>query len=66
MWITKDFQDILYGGIAWAVRDVDADVTPNIEQVTPHAWDLPPVSKPVASMPKKKIVPPPGTHVIGL
>ena len=66
MWGSKDFQDILYGGIAWAVRNVDADVTPNIDQVTPHAWDLPPVSKPVASMPKKKIVPPPGTHVIGL
>jgi type 1 glutamine amidotransferase len=62
MWITKDFQDILYGGIAWAVRDVDADVTPNIEQVTPHAWDLPPVSKPVSSTPKKN----PSQPAVGL
>jgi hypothetical protein len=66
MWGSKDFQEILYGGIAWAVRNVDADVTPNIDQVTPHAWDLPPVSHPVASAPKNKITPPPGAHVIGL
>ena len=56
-WGNQDFQDILYGGIAWAVRNVDADVTPNIDQITPHAWDVPPVSKPVASAPKKKKAP---------
>jgi hypothetical protein len=62
MWGNKDFQDILYGGIAWAVRNVDADVTPNIEQVTPHAWDLPPVSKPVTSKPKQN----PSQPAVGL
>jgi hypothetical protein len=66
MWGSKDFQDILYGGIAWAVRNVDADVTPNIDQVTPHAWDLPPVSKPVSSTPKPGKGPKTGTPAIGL
>ena len=28
-------------GIAWALGNVDADVTPNIEKVTPGAWDVP-------------------------
>ena len=32
----------LLGGIAWALRNVEADVTPNIEKVTPQASDIPP------------------------
>lgn len=40
-WLTEDFQRMLFGGIAWAVRDADADVTPNIERETPGAWTPP-------------------------
>jgi len=42
VWTNPIFQDILFGGIAWAVRNVDADVKPNIDQVTPQASELPP------------------------
>lgn len=68
-WISASFQKILYGGIAWATRQVDADITPNIEKVTPGAWILPPVSGPVAGLPKAEQaalqstqVPPTGTN----
>jgi type 1 glutamine amidotransferase len=37
IWRNKIFRQVLMGGIAWAVRDVDADVKPNIAQVTPGA-----------------------------
>ena len=46
VWTNPMFQDILFGGIAWAVHNVDADVTPNIEQVAPGAWKLPPIPPP--------------------
>lgn len=46
-WLQPFFLDIVYGGLAWAVRNVDADITPNIEQVTPGAWTLPPFAFPV-------------------
>src|SRR5690242_7201662 len=42
VWENPLFQDILFGGISWAVRNVDANVKPNIEKVTPRCWDLPP------------------------
>jgi type 1 glutamine amidotransferase len=42
VWTNPVFQQILFGGIAWAVRNVDADVTPNIDKVTPQASELPP------------------------
>src|SRR6185312_13499475 len=41
-WKNPLFQQMLFGGIAWAVRDVNADVTPNIRQVTPGYATLPP------------------------
>jgi uncharacterized protein len=37
VWTNPKFQQVLLGGISWALRDVDADVTPNIAQVTPRA-----------------------------
>jgi uncharacterized protein len=37
MWKQKIFRQVLMGGIAWALRDADADVTPNIAEVTPDA-----------------------------
>src|SRR5207248_5644291 len=53
VWMSLVFQDMLLGGLAWASGKVEADVTPNIEKVTPHCWQLPPVSGPVASDPQK-------------
>ena len=50
-WDFAPFREMLYGGIAWAVGDMDADVTPNIEQVTPEAWTLPPPSAPMWGLP---------------
>ena len=44
---------ILLGAMAWTTGNVDADVTPNVEKVTPDCWKLPPVSAPVSSDPSK-------------
>jgi hypothetical protein len=55
VWMSERYQNILFGGVAWALRNVDADVTPNIEQVTPQYAELPPPSKPAA--PKKPAPP---------
>jgi uncharacterized protein len=52
-WTNPKFQQILLGALAWATGNVEADVTPNIESVTPDAWKLPPVSPPVPSDPTK-------------
>jgi type 1 glutamine amidotransferase len=46
VWTNPLFQSILLGGISWAVGNVKADVTPNIEKVTPQAWVLPPKPAP--------------------
>jgi len=56
-WTNPIFQEILFGGLAWAVRDAEAAITPNLKQVTPGAYELPPVSGPVGGLPpppKKK------------
>ena len=37
IWSTKPFRQVLLGGIAWALHNVDADVPPNIAEVTPEA-----------------------------
>ncbi len=37
VWTSATFQQIVLGGLAWALRRVDADVTPNIDRVTPQA-----------------------------
>jgi type 1 glutamine amidotransferase len=37
IWQNPVFQSVLVGGINWAVRNVDANVTPNINEVTPKA-----------------------------
>jgi hypothetical protein len=41
MWQSALFQSVLTGGISWAIGRVDADVTPNIDQVAPQANVLP-------------------------
>ncbi len=52
-WTNPAFQEILLGGLAWTAGQIDANVTPNIEKVTPDCWKLPPLSAPVASDPEK-------------
>jgi uncharacterized protein len=52
VWLNPAFQEMLFGGIAWAVGNVDADVTPNLAEVAPRANELPPVSGPVGGLPK--------------
>ncbi|MCY2993604.1 MAG: ThuA domain-containing protein [Planctomycetota bacterium] len=37
IWTNPKVQDVVLGGIAWALRNIDADVTPNIDQVAPKA-----------------------------
>jgi type 1 glutamine amidotransferase len=53
-WKDPKFQELLFGGIAWAVGNVDADVTPNIAKVAPQAHVLPPVSMPVVGDPDQQ------------
>ncbi len=43
IWTNPVFQSVLSGGINWAVRNVNADVTPNISKVTPEANTMPPM-----------------------
>ena len=40
VWTNPFFQTISLGGFAWVLGNVDADVTPNIDKVTPHANQL--------------------------
>ena len=42
IWTNPVFQQILLGGMNWALGNVNADVTPNIGKVTPQAGVLPP------------------------
>ena len=41
VWVNPNFQSVLLGGIAWALRNTDADVSPNIDRATPKASDIP-------------------------
>lgn len=41
VWTNPTFQAVLMGGLNWALRRVDADVTPNVSKVTPEANVLP-------------------------
>jgi type 1 glutamine amidotransferase len=43
VWENPIFQSILLGGIDWALRRVDADISPNLAQAAPQATTLPPV-----------------------
>jgi type 1 glutamine amidotransferase len=42
IWTNPVFQSVLTGGINWAVGNVTADVTPNLEKAAPDANTLPP------------------------
>ncbi len=40
IWTNPDVQGIIAGGLAWAMGNVEVDVTPNIDKVTPKASKL--------------------------
>lgn len=42
IWTNPVFQQILSGGVNWAVGNEDADIAPNIAQAAPKASELPP------------------------
>jgi type 1 glutamine amidotransferase len=42
VWPSPMFQSLLAGGINWAVGNVEADVTPNVEKATPGFRTIPP------------------------
>lgn len=42
VWTNPIFQKLLIGGMNWAVGNVTADVTPNLDKVAPEASTLPP------------------------
>ncbi|MBL9203987.1 MAG: ThuA domain-containing protein [Opitutaceae bacterium] len=46
IWTSPAFKSVLAGGLNWALGRVDADVTPNIDRVTPQANTLPPYLPP--------------------
>jgi len=46
VWANPLFQSLLMGGLNWALRRVEADITPNLAQVTPEAHVLPPYVAP--------------------
>jgi uncharacterized protein len=53
IWTNPTFQAVLTGGLNWALRRVDADVSPNFSQVTPRASELPKYVAPSPTQPKK-------------
>ncbi len=52
VWTNPLFQEILLGGLNWATRRVDADVTPNLEKAAPGYAEIPPQDPPAP--PKKE------------
>lgn len=42
VWTTPEFQSVVVGGINWALGKATADISPNIERVTPKANVMPP------------------------
>jgi type 1 glutamine amidotransferase len=41
VWSNPVYQQILLGAVDWALHNVDADITPNLQKVTPEASVLP-------------------------
>ena len=42
IWTNPVFQQVILGGMNWALGNVDADVTPNLQTAAPQAGVLPP------------------------
>ncbi|MCE9518456.1 MAG: ThuA domain-containing protein [Verrucomicrobia bacterium] len=53
VWTNPTFQEILVGGIKWALGDVKADVTPNIKTAAPDAYTNPPFNEAKPKKPKQ-------------
>jgi len=53
IWTHPTFQDILIGGIRWALGEVQADVPANLQQVAPGAYTNPPYVEPKPAAPAK-------------
>lgn len=45
VWTNERFQRLLLGGLGWAAGNVEADVTPNLERVTPGYAEIQPVEE---------------------
>ncbi len=58
VWTNPVFQTVLEGGLNWALKRVDADVTPNLATAAPKANELPAFVAPAPAKPK---TPAPGT-----
>jgi type 1 glutamine amidotransferase len=56
VWDNPLFQSVLFGGLEWALRRVDADVSPNLAKVAPQANTLPKYVAPPAAAPAKATV----------
>lgn len=56
VWESERFHKILLGALAWATRQVDADVSPNLKQATPQA-NVAPVQPPPGGKKKKAAAP---------
>jgi type 1 glutamine amidotransferase len=41
VWQNPQFQELVLGGLSWALGRIDADITPNLTDVAPRAMDLP-------------------------
>jgi type 1 glutamine amidotransferase len=41
VWESPMFHKLLLGGLSWALRNVDADITPNLQKAAPEATELP-------------------------
>lgn len=54
VWESERFHNILLGALAWVTRQVDADITPNLDKVTPQAAVLPAQPAPGQKKSKKK------------
>jgi type 1 glutamine amidotransferase len=54
IWTNPKFQTMLLGGIGWALRTRDADVSPNLETAAPKHGEFPPKPDPAAEKPKTK------------
>ena len=54
VWTNPTFQQMLVGGIKWALGEVSADVTPNIQTVAPGAYTNPEYVAPKAVPVEKK------------
>jgi len=51
VWTNPVFQDILAGGMKWALGDVEADVPPNLKETAPGAYTNPPYVAPKPAPP---------------